>query len=205
DVAVYPEGELAPVVYHAHAQFAGDRNWELSQVVATSGDPAAMIVPARRILAALDPQLVMYQPTPLAKLIGFGVATRVFTLRVLTAFAVVALLLAALGLYGVLSYSVKLRTREFGIRMALGAHRNTIRNLVMKRGLAVAGAGIVVGLGGALALSRVMASMVFEISPLDPRVIVGATLFMGVVALGAAYVPAFRATTVDPREALVGE
>lgn len=205
DVALSPEGELAPVVYHAHTQFAGDRNWELSQVVATSGDPERMIATARRTLALLDPELVMYQPTSLANTVGLGVATRVFTLRVLTAFAVVALLLAALGLYGVLSYTVKLRTREFGIRMALGANRRNIRNMVMKRGLVVASVGVVIGLGGALALSRVMASMVFEISPLDPRVIIGATLFMGVVALGAAYVPAFRATTVDPREALAGE
>ena len=128
-----------------------------------------------------------------------------FTLRVLTAFAAIALLLAALGLYGVLSYTVKLRTREFGIRMALGANRNTIRNMVIKRGLLVASVGIAIGLLAAFGLSRVMASMVFGISALDPRVLAGATIFMAFIAVGAAYFPAYRATTVDPRQALAGE
>ena len=205
DVAVNAEGTLAPILYHAHTQFAGDRNWELSQVIATTGNPDAMIPAARRVLASLDPQLVMYKPTPLADVIGFGVATRVFTLRVLTAFAAIALLLAALGLYGVLSYTVKLRTREFGIRMALGANRNTIRNMVIKRGLLVASVGIAIGLLAAFGLSRVMASMVFGISALDPRVLAGATIFMAFIAVGAAYFPAYRATTVDPRQALAGE
>ena len=205
EVSRNPEGEMAPTVYHAHTQFAGDRNWELSQVVQTSGNPTSLIVPLRQTLARLDPQLVMYQPVTLASAIGKGVATRVFTMRIVTAFAVVALLLATLGLYGVLSYTVKLRTREFGIRMALGANRHSIRNMVMKRGLVVAVTGVAVGLFGALALSRVMATLVFQVSPIDPIVIGEAALFMIVVATIAAYVPAYRATVVDPRRALAAE
>ncbi|MEP6765078.1 MAG: FtsX-like permease family protein, partial [Gemmatimonadaceae bacterium] len=205
DVSSNAEGNLAPTVYHAHAQAAGDRNWLLSQVVLTSSEPTTLINPVRKTISELDPALVMFQPQTLASTIGQGIATRVFTLRLLTAFATVALLLASLGLYGVLSYAVKLRTREFGIRMALGADRSSIRNTVMKRGLTVAAIGIVIGLGGAFALSRVMASMVFQTSPLDPMVIGGAVLFMGLVAMVAAYIPAYRATGVDPKEALASE
>lgn len=205
DVSVNSEGNMIPVLYHAHAQFAGDRNWELTQVVAVSRDPVAAIPELRKTLASLDPELVMFKPTPLSAIIGQGVASRVFTLRILTAFALVALSLAALGLFGVLSFTVKLRTQEFGIRMALGASRSAIRNMVLQRGLTVAGIGVVLGLVGALAISRVMASMVFQISPFDPAVIVGSILFMTLIAAAAAYVPAFRATTVDPREALAGE
>ena len=205
DVSVNTEGTMIPVMYHAHAQFAGDRNWELTQVVSTNGDPTAMIPAVRAMLAELDPELVMYKPTPLSQIIGMGIASRVFTLRILTAFALVALSLAALGLFGVLSFTVKLRTQEFGIRMALGASQGAIRNMVLRRGLMVAGVGVAVGLVGALAISRVMASMVFQISPFDPVVIAGSIGFMAVIASVAAYVPAFRATTVDPRAALAGE
>jgi putative ABC transport system permease protein len=205
DVSRDAEGDMAPTVYHAHTQFAGDRNWELSQTVLASGNPMALIVPLRQTLATLDAQLVMYQPNMLTDVIGQGVATRVFTLRVVTVFAVVALMLAALGLYGVLSYSVKLRTREFGIRMALGANRHSIRNMVLKRGLQVASVGVVIGLAGAVALSGAMRSLVFQVNPLDPVVICEAALFMAIVAGFAAYIPAYRATIADPRQALSGE
>lgn len=100
---------------------------------------------------------------------------------------------------------MKLRTQEFGIRMALGASRGAIRNMVLQRGLLVAGVGVAVGLCGAIAISRVMTSMVFRVSPFDPRVLLGSIAFMAVIAGVAAYVPAFRATKVDPREALAGE
>jgi ABC-type antimicrobial peptide transport system permease subunit len=134
--------------------------------------------------------------------IGRGAAQRVFTLRILLAFAAVAIVLAALGLYGVLSYGVRLRAREFSIRMALGAERGAIRSMVLRRGLIVAAIGIALGLGGAMSLSTLMASVLFQVSPLDPSVLVGATVFMAIVAGFAAYVPAYRATTMDPRSAL---
>lgn len=205
DVSVNSMGEASPLMYHAHTQFAGDRNWELTQVVSISQSLEQVIPALRSAISELDPELVMYKPRLLADVIGSGVASRVFTLRILTAFASVALLLAALGLFGVLSFTVKLRTQEFGIRMALGASRSAIRNMVMRRGLLVAGVGVVFGLIGALAISRVMASMVFQISPYDPVVIAGSIAFMAAIAAVAAYIPAFRATTVDPREALAGE
>lgn len=202
DVAVDNEGHPDLYVYHAHTQFAGDRNWTLDQVIATSGSAAGVEAAVRRTLAALDPQLVMFQPTTLDQAIGRGAAQRLFTLRILATFALVALALSALGLFGVLSYGVRLRSREIGIRMALGAESGSIRGMVLRQGLTVASIGIAAGLLGAVALARVMAALVFQVSPLDPPVLVGTVAFMAAVAGIAAYLPARRATMVDPREVM---
>lgn len=202
DVAVNAQGKVEPTVYHAHRQFAGDRNWSLTQVVRTEGSLDGLQAGARRAIAAMDPQLVLYKPIALAEAIGRGEAQRVFTLRLLTTFALVALGLAALGLFGVLSYGVRLRQREFGIRMALGAHRQSIRGMVLREGLVVTAIGVVIGLSGAVALSRVMSWLVFGVSAIDPGVLAGAAAFMGVVAAFAAYLPARRATAVDPSSVL---
>jgi ABC-type antimicrobial peptide transport system permease subunit len=150
----------------------------------------------------MDPELVLYRPMTMADAIGAGTAQRRLTLVVLASFAAIALLLAALGLFGALSYSVKLRAREFGVRMALGAERGAIRRLVLRQGLAVTIAGVAVGVLGALALSRIMASVVFHVRPLDPAVLAGAVLFILLVGAAAAYLPAHRATAVDPRSIL---
>jgi putative ABC transport system permease protein len=154
------------------------------------------------VLASLDPQLVMYRPMTLAAAIGRGEAQRAFTLALLTTFAAIALAIAGLGLFGVLSYGVRMRSREFGIRMALGAERGAIRGMVLRDGLVVTAWGMILGLAGALVLTRAIASMMFHVSPLDPMVLAGAMLFMTIVGCIAAYVPAFRATRVDPRRAL---
>ena len=201
DVSVDAEGRPALYVYHAHAQFAG-RHWDLVQVVQTSGSLDLVQGEVRRLLADLDPELVMYKPMPLADAIGRGEAQRAFTLRILATFALIALALAALGLFGVLSYGVRLRAREFGIRMALGAEAGAIRRMVLRQGLTVTAIGTVIGLLGAFAVSRLMASVVFRVNPLDPAVLIGATLFMAVVGGTAAYLPAHRATAADPRTVL---
>lgn len=205
DVALDAEGREAPYVYHAHTQFAGDRNWALTQVVSTAGPPEAIVPAVRRAAAALDPQLVMYRPMTLDEAIGRGSAQRLFTLRVLMAFAGVALFLAALGLFAVLSYGVKLRGREMGIRMALGAEAGAIRGMVIRQGLALTALGIAVGLPGAVASSRLLASLVFGVSPLEAPVLGSVALLMATVATLAAYLPARRATSLDPRTVLQGE
>lgn len=202
DVALDPQGRPGGYVYHPHRQFAGDRNWALTQVVRTTGSLDALQESARRTIAALDPQLVMFKPISLSDAIGRGEAQREFTLRLLTTFAAVALALAALGLFGVLSYNVRLRSREFGIRMALGADRRSIRRMVLREGLTVTAIGTILGLLGAVMLSKLLASLVFGISALDPRVLAGAVVFMGGVAAIAAYLPAYRATAVEPRSVL---
>jgi len=203
DVALDPQGRAAEgYVYHPHRQFAGDRNWSLFQAVRTTGSLDQLQGEVRRVIASLDPQLVMYKPMPLTEAIGRGEAQRVFTLRLLTTFAGVALGLAALGLFGVLSYGVRLRRREFGIRMALGASGGAIRRMVLREGLVVTAIGVAIGLLGAVALSRVLASLVFGVSTLDPRVLASAAVFMAVVAAFAAYLPAHRATSVEPSSVL---
>src|SRR5690348_8567745 len=202
DVSVNAEGDREPTIYHAHAQFAGDRNWALTQVVSTSGPPADLVPQIQRIIAERDPQLVMYRPMTLAEAIGAGTAQRKFTLVMLASFALVAVLLAALGLFGALAYAVKLRSREFGVRMAIGADRGAIRRLVLRQGFVVTAAGIVIGLVGSAIFARVMTSLVFHVRPLDPSVLGGAAAVILAVGAIAAYLPARRATAVDPRSIL---
>jgi len=202
DVALDPQGRSGGYVYHPHRQFAGDRNWSIVQAVRTAGSLEQLQGEVRRVITSLDPQLVMYKPMALTDAIGRGEAQRVFTLRLLTTFAGVALGLAALGLFGVLSYGVRLRRREFGIRMALGANGGSIRRMVLREGMLVAAVGVALGLLGAVALSRVLASLVFGVSTLDPRVLAAAAAFMAVVAAFAAYLPAHRATSVEPSSVL---
>ncbi|MFI5312156.1 MAG: ABC transporter permease [Gemmatimonadales bacterium] len=202
DVGLDAEGRAARYVYHAHTQFAGDRNWALTQVVKTTGPIALGQASVRRAIADLDPELVMFRPMTLAEAIGRSEAQRAFTMGLLSSFAAVALAVASLGLYGVLAYGVRLRTREFGIRMALGAERGAIRRMVLRQGLSVTAIGIAAGGLGALVLARVMGAMVFHVSALEPAVLGGAMLLLGVVAAIAAWVPARRATSVDPRTAL---
>jgi putative ABC transport system permease protein len=205
DVAYDVEGHTTNMVYHAHTQYAGDRNWALTQVVAVNGDPVQMESGVRRVLASMDPLLVMYQPATLDAVIGQGRAERIFTLRILAAFACVAVVLAGLGLFGVLSYAVRLRSKEIGIRIALGADRATIRSMVLRDGALVTAIGVAVGLAGAVVLSRLIASMIFGVSPLDPVVLVGATVFLMLVAGIAAYLPAQRASTLAPQRVLQGD
>ncbi|HKV52057.1 MAG TPA: ABC transporter permease [Gemmatimonadaceae bacterium] len=202
DVSTNAEGEQQPIVYHAHAQFAGDRNWALTQIIATTGAPGDLVPLVRRTIAGRDPQLVMYRPMTLAEAIGAGTAQRKFTLVILTSFAGVAMLLAALGLFGALAYAVKLRSREFGVRMAIGADRGAIRRLVLQQGFIVTLSGILLGLVGSAAFARVMSSVVFHVKPLEPSVLGGAAVVILVVGAIAAYLPARRATAVDPRSIL---
>jgi predicted permease len=202
EVALDNEGRSTPYVYHPHRQFAGDRNWPLTQVIALT-DSRRLVQPAiRRVLAARDPQLVIYRLAMLDDAIGNGAAQRVFTLRILSTFASVAIALAALGLFGVLSFGVRLRAREFSIRMALGAEDSAIRRMILRRGMIVTGLGLVIGVVAATSVSTLMASVLFNVSPFDPGVFVGAVAFMTLVGGLAAYLPARRATSADPREAL---
>jgi hypothetical protein len=128
-----------------------------------------------------------------------------FTLLLMTMFAVVALTLAAVGVYGVLSYAVTQRTHEIGVRMALGARPSQVRAIVMGQGLLLAGIGMVLGLAGAFAVSDVLASLTFGASPRDPLVFGIVTLVLGAVIVMAGFLPARRATRVDPLDSLRGD
>jgi ABC-type antimicrobial peptide transport system permease subunit len=126
-------------------------------------------------------------------------------MTLLVAFAALALLLAAIGTYGVLSYLVSERRQEIGIRMALGAERSTLLGMVMKHGLRLALVGLLLGLAGAIAVTRLMQTLLFNVRPADPSTMVAVAAVIAAVALIACYVPARRATRVDPLTALRAE
>jgi ABC-type antimicrobial peptide transport system permease subunit len=136
------------------------------------------------------------------EVMGSSTARQKFNMLLLTVFGAVALVLAAIGIYGLMAYTVAQRNREIGIRMALGASRPTIRRLVMWSGMRLALAGMAVGALAAFALTRLMASFLFDVRPWDPVAFVSAPLILGVVALVAVWVPGIRASRIDPVEAL---
>jgi putative ABC transport system permease protein len=205
DVALTGDGRTEPFVYYPHRQFAGERNWTLTQLILTAGAPLDAEAEVRRVVAALDPRLVVEESATLDDVIGQGSAQRVFTTRIFASFAGIALILASIGLFGVLSYIVTLRGKEIGIRMALGADRGAVRAMVLRQALVLTALGVGIGLCGAVGLSKVIASLLFDTSPLDPMVLGGAVVFMAVVAGVAAYFPARRATSVEPRLVLQGD
>ena len=202
DVALGPRAAPRPYVYHSHSQFAGDRNWALTQVVGLGGDAPTFLREARRELAQLDPDLVLYEPQMLEDVIGGGVAQERFALLLIASFAALALALAAVGLYGVLSYAVSRRTREMGIRLALGATPRSVRSMIVRDGGRLAVAGVALGSAGAIAATRFLQSLLFQVSPTEPLVFAGAAALVAIVAVIASWVPALAATKVDPLDAL---
>ena len=138
----------------------------------------------------------------MTEIIGQTLATQRLTNILLTAFAVIALLLAAVGIYSTMSVYVGSRTKEFGIRLALGAQPGALRRAVMRQGLMLTGAGVLVGVAGAFVLTRMIESLLFEVSARDPIVFIAIPLLLVAVAIVACYTPARRATKVDPLVAL---
>ncbi|MCI0533590.1 MAG: ABC transporter permease, partial [Verrucomicrobiales bacterium] len=174
----------------------------LTLVVRTQRDPAEVTRVVRAALDTLDKDLPLENVRTMTQLVGSSLAQRRLSVQLLGCFAGVALLLAALGLYGVLAYNVTQRTQEIGIRMALGAQVYDVLRLLLRQGMVLALAGIGLGLIGAFLLMRVLERLLFEIKPFDPPTFVLVTLLLSVVALLACWLPARRATKVDPMEAL---
>jgi putative ABC transport system permease protein len=168
----------------------------------TAFDPAAVVRRARTRLKQIDPQLILENVSTMSQRMSDTVAQPRFYAAMLGAFAFVALALAAVGLYGVISYAVSQRVREIGIRMALGAAPGDIIGLVAGQGMAFTTAGIAAGLAGAFALTRYLESMLFGLSPFDPTTVAGVSMLLAAVAALAIYIPARRATRVDPMVAL---
>ena len=171
-------------------------------LVRTSGDPAGLAGDVRRIVRDLDPQLPLYGVEPLTETLGNSQAQRRFTMIVLAAFSAVALLLATIGVHGVLAHAISQRTREIGIRVALGADAGQIRQMVLGQGAAIALAGIGVGLAGAFVLSRLLATLLYGVGARDPLTFVGVGGVLAAVAMVTCWLPARRAARVDPIDAL---
>lgn len=201
DVALDPEGTPAFHVYHAHAQFA-ERHWTLHYLLRTKGRGEEILPEVRARVAELDPQLVVHQPAPLPKVVDRGRSQRRFAFALVGTFGFLALALAAVGLYGVLSYAVRQRTREIGVRVAMGAGPGRVLGMVLRDGLAVTFAGLAVGTLGAVALGRLLAALVFRTEITEPVVLGSAAAVLAAAAAAASLLPAFRALRVSPRIAL---
>jgi ABC-type antimicrobial peptide transport system permease subunit len=170
--------------------------------VRTSGDPGLAFSASQRTVHELDPNVPVYNLRTLERQIDRSLLVERFIATLSTAFGVVATLLAVIGLYGVMEYSVARRTREIGVRMALGAVQGDLIWLVMREVLLLVAAGVVIGLAAAWTLNRVVASQLYGISATDPATIVASVAALGLVATIAGYVPARRATRVNPVLAL---
>jgi putative ABC transport system permease protein len=194
------EGESRVQYYVPYAQRSGSPN--LFVVVRADGDPASLAPSVRGAIAGVDRDLPVYRVTTMERMVADSLAQRRFSMFLLGSFAFIALALAVVGLYGVMSYSVAQRTHEIGVRMALGAQGRDILKMVVGQGLLLIAAGLAIGLAGAFALTRLMTSLLFGVSATDPLTYVGIALLLATVALLASYLPARRATKVDPLVAL---
>jgi predicted permease len=186
-------------IYSPHLQVPSSTMYV---VVRTTTGPSSVAAAVTSEARALEPNAPVYDVKSMEQWLSESLARRRFSMLMLGLFAVVAMLLAAVGIYGVMSYSVEERTREIGIRVALGARTRDVLNLVVRRGVALAAAGVGIGLVGAVSLTRLMASLLFGVGATDPLTFALIALLLMLVALLACYVPARRATKVDPMIAL---
>jgi predicted permease len=170
----------------------------MSYAVRTSGDPSLLINPVRTAVKEFDSRMPVSALGPMSDLLATSIADRKFNMFLLAAFAMVALTLAAVGIYGLIAYSVAQRTREMGIRIALGAMPGDVLRLVVREGASLALIGIVIGSLGAIAATRWMRSMLFQVDPLDPVTFGTVGLALAAVAIGASWIPARRAASVSP-------
>jgi len=173
--------------------------------VRASGDPLALAPAIRQAVWSIDPDQPVTRMRTLADIVSESMARQRFEMALLVLFAAVALLLALVGIYGVVSFAVSQRTREFGIRSALGAKGTDILQLVLRQGLALIGLGLAVGAAGGYALSRYLSSLLFGVEPTDPATFASVGLLLSAVAIAACWIPARRAASVDPALSLRSE
>jgi putative ABC transport system permease protein len=171
-------------------------------VARTNGNPRNLAGAIRDAVRATDKNQPVDQLKSLDELIARSLATRRFVIQLLEFFAATAMFMAALGLYGVISFSVTRRTQEIGIRIALGAEPGAVRNMVIREGMRLALIGVAIGIGAALGLTHLLSSLLFGVQPRDPLVFIAVPVLLTAVALLACYLPARRATRINPLEAL---
>ena len=195
DLRLEPESEIYLPVTQA-------MSLSMSFAVRTQADPGLMAGAVRSVIQTIDPSLPVFDINTMDTMVRQSLAAHTYAMYLMMVFAAVAITLAAVGLYGVISYSVSRRTHEIGVRLALGAGHGSIIKMVLSQGFALVLLGIGIGLAGAVALSRFLESLLFGISATDPVTMVGVPLLLSLVALVACYLPARRATKVDPMVAL---
>jgi putative ABC transport system permease protein len=178
------------------------QNRSMNLIARTQANPSSLTAAMRSAIWAVDRDLPVFHVTTMEQMLDESVASQAVFMRLFGAFALVALMLASVGIYGVISYLVTERTHEIGVRMALGAQRSDILRLVVGQGMRLAGLGVAIGLVGSYWLGRALTAQLFGVRPTDPITFVGVSLLLGTVAAAACYIPARRATRVDPMIAL---
>ena len=198
-----PDEELRPHIYEPYLQASG-YSWirKMNLALRTSGDPLALAAAVRREVAELDPELPVTRLRTIQQILDSSLAPRRLSMWLLTVFALAALLLAALGVYGVMAYAVARRTREIGIRMALGAQWTDVLGMILGQGMKLVAAGVAIGLAASLALTRLMTTFLYDVKPTDPLTYAAVALLLISIALAANLAPARRAVSVDPAVAL---
>jgi putative ABC transport system permease protein len=193
-------GEGGAQIYVPHAQ---DSQWNfMGLVIRTADDPAAFATTLRREVQALDKDQPVYNVRTMDDVVMSSLGTRRVSMQLFTVFAIAALLLAAIGIYGVMAYSVTQRTQEIGIRMALGAQKSDVLALVIRQGMTLTLIGVIVGLAGAFALTRVIGNLLFGVTATDPATFLWIPLLLAAVSFFACYIPARRAARLNPLTAL---
>jgi len=191
--------DVMPEVYSPELSDAGGA---LSFVIRVAGEPAGLISAVREVVAEVEPNQSLHNVMTMEQRLADTTTSRRLNTALLGSFAAVALLLAAVGIYGVMSYAVTQRRREIGVRMALGAQKSDVLGLLVGGGLRLALAGVVIGLVGALALTRYLSNLLYSVKATDPLTFLGVAVALTGVALLACWLPARRAARVDPMVAL---
>ena len=191
--------EVIPQSYEPYYQQPNNTLWV---VLRFQGDAAALPAAVRQIVAEIDPDQPIAQMRRVDELVADSVARPRFALTLVSGFSFVALLIAAVGIYGMMSYRVLQQTRELGIRVALGATPSVVLLKVLREGLTIIGAGLLTGAAASLALAQVLRALLFETSPRDPTALVAGAVVLALVGLLACWLPARRAARVDPMIAL---
>jgi predicted permease len=201
------DAEVKPEAYIPYAQSSPAylQYGALTLVVRTATDPHSLTGAVRGEVRSVNKDIPIYNIKTMQEVLSESVAQRLFNMFLISIFALVALILAAVGIYGVIAYSVAQRTHEIGIRMALGAQPKDVLKLVVGQGMSQALIGVALGLIAAFALTRVMSSLLYGISPLDPVTFGGLTLLLMIVALLACYIPTRKAVRINPIIALRDE
>jgi putative ABC transport system permease protein len=195
-------GLANPARLEVYVPFLQNVSSDMDLVVKSAADPAALTSSIRGAIASIDKDQPIFAIATMQELVHNSISTRRITLILLGLFSALALVLAAIGIYGVISYSVAQRTHEIGIRMALGADRAGVLRMILAQGVKIAGAGVGIGIFASFGIMRLMTRLLFSVSTADPFTFTAVALVLGLVAMLACYIPARRALRVDPIIAL---